>query len=113
VGRKWSEIIEQLGVGECIGGEMGRIWLGKGVGGGGSVCVDFSDCAFYPSYKSSAIATELKTWADGPFEHRDELVNVTPKPLSKPHPFFFIGGMRKAVVRRVARFGAADDHAGY
>ena len=52
-----------------------------------------------------AIDTLLKAWADEPFEHRGQLVNVTPKPLSKPHPFFFIGGMSKAAARRAARFG--------
>jgi alkanesulfonate monooxygenase SsuD/methylene tetrahydromethanopterin reductase-like flavin-dependent oxidoreductase (luciferase family) len=47
----------------------------------------------------------LKAWGDEPFRYKGELVNVTPKPRTKPHPFFFIGGMSAAAARRAARFG--------
>lgn len=51
------------------------------------------------------IETLLKAWGDEPFDYKGLTINVTPKPLSKPHPFFFIGGMSKAAAKRAARFG--------
>jgi len=51
------------------------------------------------------LETLLKAWKDEPFEYRGELVNVTPKPVSKPHPFFLVGGMSKPAARRAARLG--------
>jgi alkanesulfonate monooxygenase SsuD/methylene tetrahydromethanopterin reductase-like flavin-dependent oxidoreductase (luciferase family) len=53
----------------------------------------------------TVIDTLLKAWGDDAFEYQGQMVNVTPKPQSKPHPFFFIGGMSKAAARRAARFG--------
>ena len=47
----------------------------------------------------------LKSWGDEPFEYRGQLIDVTPKPYTKPHPVFFIGGMSAAAARRAARFG--------
>jgi len=47
----------------------------------------------------------LKAWGAEPFEYQGQLINVTPKPKSKPHPFFFVGGMSAAAARRAARFG--------
>ena len=47
----------------------------------------------------------LKAWGDEPFSHKGELVNVTPKPRTRPHPFFFIGGMSAPAAKRAARFG--------
>ena len=47
----------------------------------------------------------LKAWGDEPFSYKGELVNVTPKPRTRPHPFFFIGGMSAAAAKRAARFG--------
>jgi alkanesulfonate monooxygenase SsuD/methylene tetrahydromethanopterin reductase-like flavin-dependent oxidoreductase (luciferase family) len=47
----------------------------------------------------------LKAWGDGPFDYRGALINVTPKPCTRPHPVFFVGGMTAAAARRAARFG--------
>jgi alkanesulfonate monooxygenase SsuD/methylene tetrahydromethanopterin reductase-like flavin-dependent oxidoreductase (luciferase family) len=51
------------------------------------------------------VETLLAAWKGEPFEYRGETILVTPTPLSKPHPFFLIGGMSKAAARRAARFG--------
>jgi len=51
------------------------------------------------------IETLLKAWTGEPFEHNGEIIQVTPVPVSKPHPPFLIGGMSKAAARRAARFG--------
>ncbi len=51
------------------------------------------------------IAALLEAWRDEPFEYRGQSVSVTPKPKTKPHPVFFIGGMSEAAARRAARFG--------
>jgi alkanesulfonate monooxygenase SsuD/methylene tetrahydromethanopterin reductase-like flavin-dependent oxidoreductase (luciferase family) len=51
------------------------------------------------------IETLLKAWTGEPFEYRGETIRVTPCPMSRPHPFFFIGGMSAAAARRAARFG--------
>lgn len=50
------------------------------------------------------IAVLLHAWRDEPFEYRGRMINVTPKPKTKPHPVFFIGGMSNAAARRAARF---------
>ncbi|MBS9533986.1 LLM class flavin-dependent oxidoreductase [Mycobacterium sp. M1] len=47
----------------------------------------------------------LQAWGDEPFEHRGQLIDVTPKPRTKPHPLILIGGMSVAAARRAARFG--------
>ncbi|MGZ4576206.1 MAG: LLM class flavin-dependent oxidoreductase [Mycobacterium sp.] len=47
----------------------------------------------------------LKAWGDDSFEYNGRIVNVTPKPCTRPRPFFFIGGMSAAAARRAARFG--------
>ena len=47
----------------------------------------------------------LKAWDDEPFLHRGQFVNPTPKPHSRPRPFFFVGGMSKAAAHRAARYG--------
>lgn len=47
----------------------------------------------------------LKAWEGKPFEYRGKTVQVTPVPLSRPHPPMFIGGMSRAAARRAARFG--------
>jgi alkanesulfonate monooxygenase SsuD/methylene tetrahydromethanopterin reductase-like flavin-dependent oxidoreductase (luciferase family) len=51
------------------------------------------------------IETLLRAWKGEPFEYNGETIRVTPRPLSKPHPPFAIGGMSKAAARRAARFG--------
>jgi alkanesulfonate monooxygenase SsuD/methylene tetrahydromethanopterin reductase-like flavin-dependent oxidoreductase (luciferase family) len=47
----------------------------------------------------------LKAWGDEPFEYDGALINVTPKPHTRPHPIVFVGGMTAAAARRAARFG--------
>jgi alkanesulfonate monooxygenase SsuD/methylene tetrahydromethanopterin reductase-like flavin-dependent oxidoreductase (luciferase family) len=47
----------------------------------------------------------LQAWGDDPFDYNGRTVNVTPKPLTRPHPVFFVGGMSAAAARRAARFG--------
>lgn len=51
------------------------------------------------------LETLLKAWADAPFEYRGRMVNVTPKPYSRPHPMFLVGGMSKSAAKRAARLG--------
>jgi alkanesulfonate monooxygenase SsuD/methylene tetrahydromethanopterin reductase-like flavin-dependent oxidoreductase (luciferase family) len=47
----------------------------------------------------------LQAWGQDPFDYNGHRVNVTPKPLTRPHPPFFVGGMSVAAARRAARFG--------
>ncbi len=47
----------------------------------------------------------LKAWSEEPFEYDGALINVTPKPHTRPHPILFVGGMTAAAARRAARFG--------
>ncbi len=51
------------------------------------------------------LETLLKAWGDEPFEYRGEMITVTPKPYTRPHPMFLVGGMSKVAARRAARFG--------
>lgn len=51
------------------------------------------------------IETLLLAWTGEPFEYEGETVRVTPVPKTRPHPFFFLGGMTKPAARRAARFG--------
>jgi alkanesulfonate monooxygenase SsuD/methylene tetrahydromethanopterin reductase-like flavin-dependent oxidoreductase (luciferase family) len=51
------------------------------------------------------LETLLQVWGDEPFEYKGKLVNVTPKPCSRPHPPFLVGGMSKPAARRAARLG--------
>lgn len=50
------------------------------------------------------VAALLGAWSGEPFEYQGRTVKVTPAPLTKPHPMFFIGGTSKAAVRRAVRF---------
>lgn len=47
----------------------------------------------------------LAAWGERPFTYNGYEVNVTPKPLTRPHPPFLVGGMSVAAARRAARFG--------
>ncbi|HQQ62371.1 MAG TPA: LLM class flavin-dependent oxidoreductase [Pseudomonadales bacterium] len=51
------------------------------------------------------IDTLLKAWSGESFEYKGKMIHVTPVPQSRPHPFFFIGGMSAVAARRAARFG--------
>lgn len=51
------------------------------------------------------IETLLLAWSGEPFEYKGQTIRVTPTPYTRPHPFFFIGGMSRPSARRAARFG--------
>jgi alkanesulfonate monooxygenase SsuD/methylene tetrahydromethanopterin reductase-like flavin-dependent oxidoreductase (luciferase family) len=51
------------------------------------------------------VDTLLKAWTGEPFDYNGTTVQVTPTPLTKPHPILMIGGSSKATARRAARFG--------
>jgi alkanesulfonate monooxygenase SsuD/methylene tetrahydromethanopterin reductase-like flavin-dependent oxidoreductase (luciferase family) len=51
------------------------------------------------------IDTFLKAWSGESFDYKGKMIRVTPVPQSRPHPFFFIGGMSAVAARRAARFG--------
>jgi alkanesulfonate monooxygenase SsuD/methylene tetrahydromethanopterin reductase-like flavin-dependent oxidoreductase (luciferase family) len=51
------------------------------------------------------LETLLTAWKGEPFEYRGETIRVTPKPVSRPHPLFLVGGMSKPAARRAARLG--------
>jgi len=60
------------------------------------------------------VETLLNAWSGEPFEYRGETIRVTPVPMSRPAPFFFLGGMSRVSARRAARnglpyFPAIDD----
>jgi len=52
-----------------------------------------------------AIDAMLKAWTGEPFEYHGTTVQVTPRPVTQPHPMLFIGGTNKVSARRAARFG--------
>jgi alkanesulfonate monooxygenase SsuD/methylene tetrahydromethanopterin reductase-like flavin-dependent oxidoreductase (luciferase family) len=47
----------------------------------------------------------LRAWRGEAFEWRGRRVEVTPRPLSRPHPFVAIGGRGRNAARRAARLG--------
>ncbi len=51
------------------------------------------------------LETLLQAWGEEPFEYRGRRVNVTPKPFTRPHPPFLVGGMSRPAARRAARLG--------
>lgn len=51
------------------------------------------------------LETLLQAWSDQDFDYRGTTINVTPKPCSRPHPPFLVGGMSKPAARRAARLG--------
>ena len=51
------------------------------------------------------LETLLAAWTGEPFTYRGETIRVTPKPISKPHPFVIVGGSTPAAAKRAARFG--------
>jgi alkanesulfonate monooxygenase SsuD/methylene tetrahydromethanopterin reductase-like flavin-dependent oxidoreductase (luciferase family) len=51
------------------------------------------------------IETLLEAWKGEEFEYKGQMIRVTPTPYTRPHPFFFIGGMSRPSARRAARFG--------
>jgi alkanesulfonate monooxygenase SsuD/methylene tetrahydromethanopterin reductase-like flavin-dependent oxidoreductase (luciferase family) len=51
------------------------------------------------------IETLLAAWRGDPIEYRGRMVHVSPRPYTRPHPPFYVGGMSAAAVKRAARFG--------
>ncbi|QUR65840.1 LLM class flavin-dependent oxidoreductase [Mycobacterium spongiae] len=51
------------------------------------------------------LSVMLQAWSDQPFHYHGRLIDVTPKPHTRPHPMVFVGGMTAAAARRAARFG--------
>ena len=51
------------------------------------------------------VDTLLNAWSGEAFEYRGKTIRVTPVPMSRPTPFFFLGGMSKVSARRAARYG--------
>jgi alkanesulfonate monooxygenase SsuD/methylene tetrahydromethanopterin reductase-like flavin-dependent oxidoreductase (luciferase family) len=57
------------------------------------------------AWMDHVLETLLQAWGDEPFDYRGRTVNVTPKPCTRPHPTFLVGGMSKPAARRAARLG--------
>lgn len=53
----------------------------------------------------SAIHTLRQAWSGEPFEHEGRVVQVTPTPVSKPHPMLLYGGGSVAAAQRAGRLG--------
>ncbi len=53
----------------------------------------------------ASLEAVMSAWTGEPFTHLGKTVQVTPKPLTDPHPFVMIGGTSKPAARRAARFG--------
>jgi alkanesulfonate monooxygenase SsuD/methylene tetrahydromethanopterin reductase-like flavin-dependent oxidoreductase (luciferase family) len=51
------------------------------------------------------LETLLQAWGDEAFDYKGEMVNVTPKPFTRPHPLLLVGGVSKPAARRAARLG--------
>jgi alkanesulfonate monooxygenase SsuD/methylene tetrahydromethanopterin reductase-like flavin-dependent oxidoreductase (luciferase family) len=47
----------------------------------------------------------IQAWTGEPFEYRGQLVQVTPRPVQRPHPTIMIGGGGAAAAKRAARLG--------
>jgi alkanesulfonate monooxygenase SsuD/methylene tetrahydromethanopterin reductase-like flavin-dependent oxidoreductase (luciferase family) len=57
------------------------------------------------AWMDHVLDTLLLAWADAPFDYRGTEIQVTPKPYTRPHPMFLVGGMSKHAARRAARRG--------
>ncbi len=51
------------------------------------------------------LETMVKAWTGQPFEFEGETVQVTPRPVQRPHPRVMVGGSGPAGAKRAARFG--------
>jgi alkanesulfonate monooxygenase SsuD/methylene tetrahydromethanopterin reductase-like flavin-dependent oxidoreductase (luciferase family) len=52
-----------------------------------------------------ALDAMVAGWTGEPFEYRGTTVQVTPRPLTQPHPLVLVGGTSKPAARRAARLG--------
>lgn len=95
-------LAEQLAVLDLA--SNGRIWT---VAGAGYRPEEF-DMAGVEIKRRGKILEEyvevmLKAWTGEPFEWQGRTIQVTPKPLSQPHPTILVGGGVEAAARRAAR----------
>ncbi len=49
------------------------------------------------------LRTMLQAWTGEPFEYRGAMVQVTPRPVTQPHPLVLVGGSTEIAARRAAR----------
>ncbi|MGI9601825.1 MAG: LLM class flavin-dependent oxidoreductase [Acidimicrobiales bacterium] len=52
-----------------------------------------------------ALEIMLTAWTGEPFEYKGETVQVSPVPVTRPHPTILVGGGSPAAAKRAARFG--------
>ena len=52
-----------------------------------------------------ALDAMLAAWTGEPFAYRGTTVQVTPRPVTQPHPTLLVGGTAKVSARRAARLG--------
>ncbi len=57
------------------------------------------------AWMDHVLETLLAAWGDAPFDYKGQTIDVTPKPYTRPHPMFLVGGMSKPAARRAARLG--------
>ncbi len=57
------------------------------------------------SILDKSLEVMLQAWTGEPFQHLGSMIQVTPRPFTRPHPTIFIGGSGPAAARRAARFG--------
>ena len=63
------------------------------------------DWASRGALMEEGITVIRQAWTGEPFEYRGTTVQVTPPPMSNPHPILMLGGTSKIAARRAARFG--------
>ncbi|HKJ23877.1 MAG TPA: LLM class flavin-dependent oxidoreductase, partial [Myxococcota bacterium] len=76
-----------LGYRESEYAMFGKDWAGRGK--------LFDDC----------LEALQACWSGEPFEWQGRTIRLSPRPLTRPHPPVFVGGMGKNAARRAARFG--------
>lgn len=52
-----------------------------------------------------ALDVMLAAWTGEPFDYKGEMVQVTPVPVTQPHPIIMVGGSGPAAAKRAARRG--------
>lgn len=57
------------------------------------------------AWMDHVLETLLRAWGDESFDYGGRTINVTPKPYTRPHPNFLVGGMSRPAARRAARMG--------
>ena len=95
-------LAEQLAVLDHATG--GRIWT---VAGAGYRPEEFemagADLRRRGKLLEEYVGVMLQAWTGEPFEWQGRTIQVTPKPLSRPHPTILVGGGVEAAARRAAR----------